>query len=155
MLIALIFILLLPVLYLVLRILLILSVNKWAKTDCNIYSFKILKKKYGASDTPLYPEYASDNYILVKYKYIVEGREYVSQRISLDLVDKGYSPVEIEHDPFINYLKNKKCHAFYFKYWPKLSVLKIEKSHIGFNFAMLLIYVSVVLTSWAIVVSIS
>lgn len=143
-------ILLLPVFYLIARIGLILSKEIWVETDCEIVSFEIVQKRYGAAE--LQPPDLPCNYVSVRYKYLVDGKEIVAKRISLDLVDRGYRPIEIEHDPFIKYLKNKVCRAYYCKFLPKLAVLTKEKHHVASNLAFLLIYITVILSSYLIII---
>lgn len=144
------FIVLLPALYLTARIVLILSKTAWAETECELISFEIVYKGRGPSE--YLPPDAPCHYLSIKYKYYVKGKEFISSRISLDLVDRGYRPIEIEHDPFINYLKNDVCRAYYCKFLPKLAVLSKEKHHVGFNLAFLLAYITLILSSCFIII---
>lgn len=142
------FIVLLPVLYLTARVALISSNNIWGETGCEIISFEIVNKGRGPSE--LLPPDAPCHYLSIKYKYSVQGKEFISSRISLDLVDRGYRPIEIEHDPFIQYVKNGNCRAYYCKFLPKLSIITKESHHAASNLAMLFIYITVVLSSYFI-----
>jgi hypothetical protein len=142
------FIVLLPAMYLTARIALILSKNIWGETECEVISIEIVNKGRGPSE--LLPPDAPCHYLSIKYKYSVQGKEFTSSRISLDLVDRGYRPIEIEHDPFIQYVKSGACRAYYCKYLPKLAVITKETHHAASNLAMLLIYITVVMSSYVI-----
>lgn len=149
-----IFIILIPVIVLVFRIILILNKPIWKATEGNLVNFEIIKK----NQSPLseYFEDAPNNYISIEYSYEVGNSKYKSKRISLDLLSRGYRPVEIEHDKFIKNLKNnKKCKVYYFRVWPRFSVLEIKNSHVASSLALLFIYLSVVIASYVYVVFVS
>jgi len=146
-------IILFPAIILLVRIYLIINKSIWNETNGEIIDFDIVKKGRGAISE--FFDDAPNNYILVKYSYRVENKIYYSNRISLSLVDRGYRPVEIDHDKFISKLKMKNLSVYYCKKIPKISVIDNSIQNISSNIALLLIYLSVVLSSYLIIIFIS
>lgn len=55
-------------------------------------------------------------------------------------MDRGYRPIELEHDPFINTLRTKAVRCQYLKSYPGISVLLRHRCDIGFNALLLFAY---------------
>jgi len=144
---------LIPVIILAIRVFLILNKSLWCLTSCDVVNFEINKKQYSSLSD--YIDDAPNNYISVNYTYVINGKKMCSNRMSLDLVARGYRPVELDHDKFIEKLKNKNCNVYYFKYWPKLAVLDKKPYHVASNLAFLFIYIFILLGSYLIVLWIS
>ncbi|PNU20356.1 hypothetical protein C2E25_08000 [Geothermobacter hydrogeniphilus] len=146
-------ILILPILYLLVRVYLILRNNLWGTADANILKFTMKKRNFGIVSES--SENAQNNYIDVLYEFTENGKTYVSKRISLSLLDRQYSKVEIDHDPFLDVLRSGRCKIYYLKKFPKISVIKKDKYDCYSNLMLLSIYVFVVVTSYVIVLFIS
>lgn len=143
-------VLLMPVIILVTRIYLISVDSCWCKVSGKLTSMNVIKKKFGLFSDMI--EDAPNNYIELTYEYVVNGNTYKGDRISLDLVARGYRPIEIEHDVFINKLKNGDLTVQYCKYMNNFSVIDRKTSHIASNCAMLFIYLTILLGSYILII---
>ena len=146
-------VLILPILYLLIRVYLILNDGMWSEADAKILKFTMVKKSYrGDSESA---EDAQNNYIDILYEFSENGKSHKSKRVSLGLIDRQYSKVEIEHDKFLNTIKSGTCKVYYLKNYPNISVIKKNKHDCDSNLMLLSIYIFVVVTSYIIILLIS
>lgn len=106
---------LIPITIFVARLALILQPKWWTTTKAEVldYGFKtrVYKGKYTAK------------FIKAKYKYVVNGKEYYSRRVSLDLMDKVYNDAVIENDEFIAKIRTNNITVMYVNKFPSISVM--------------------------------
>jgi hypothetical protein len=136
---------LIPIAMLLARLALILRPKWWAITKAEVldYGFKtrVYKGKYTAK------------FLWVRYRYVVNDKEYFSKRVSLDLMNKVYNDSEIEADELVANIKSNKVTALYVENFPSISVMK-PAHYKGQDILAVIIFLTIFMLGYAALVEI-
>nr|WP_320048890.1 hypothetical protein [uncultured Desulfuromonas sp.] len=143
-----------PILILLARVFLVKYKGAWGQVDGKVVNFFVEKKHESSFSKGMDDPF--NNYISISYEYSVSGKKYISNRKSLDLLERGYRLLEIEHDPYINKLKElDEFKVSYLILWPKISVIENKDEHIYSNLVLLSIYTLTIVISYVVIILIS